>query len=384
MSKIDAITILGHSGTYKGGESVQVKKFAHLLNGAVEQVVDIFDFFDGRYDSLASLNYALAESGQELLDEIGFSFPTIETKNVLVLSFSQTLAALMATGLQKKHRIISKFYVHHRNERVLPLLYDQTDLLITESLLANIRGAAYGIPESKMLYFPHHYPQEIEKLPPKKKSNKVTIGVVSRFERGKNCEYALEAVRRLAENLPVELILMGDFEAATTDPSYQAKFKEMLDCYSDAQWFHWEREVLPYPQVLEAYNRFDICLQLSGAEAGSNIIVELLGMGKPVIALKASTNPYLFKGGAYLVEAEPDDHQGQLFYQVPNIDALEAAVETLVREPKLRKEWGQKARDLARRRFHESIAKEKVSLLFESDPKKIQTCFDADRKEYGL
>ncbi len=382
MSKCHAVTILGHSKTYKGGESIQVEKFKQLLNP--ENIVDIFDYFDGRYNSLASLNYALAESGESLIDEVGIEFPRFNTKNLMVLSFSQTLGALMATGLQKKHRIISKFYVHHRHERVLPLIYEETSLLITESLLSNLRGAAYGIPESKMLYFPHYYPPAIERLPPKKVTKKVVIGIVSRFERGKNCEYALEVVRRIAERLPVQLIVMGDFERETTDPHYQNKFRQMLECYSEAPWFTWEKEVLPYSQVFEAYNRFDICLQLSGAEAGSNVIVELLALGKAVVALDASTNPYLFKGGAFLVEAKPEDHPGQLFYQVPNIDALEAAVETLVREPKLRKEWGRRGKELAKARFHESIARKRVPLLFTDDPKQIQDCFEADRKQYGL
>ena len=380
MSKNHAITIIGHCSKHKGGETVQIEKMSQLLN--VEHIEDVIDLFEGRYNSIASLNYALAEAGHPLLDDI-YKLPHFPSKNLLLLSFSQSLAALVATGAHKKHRLLSKFYVHHRNEKVFPMLYQNVDLLITESLLANIRGAAYGIPESKMLYFPHYYPPEAEKYE-KAVTEEVTIGVVSRFERGKNCEYALEVCRRIAERYPIKLILMGDFEKETTDPHYQEKFREMLECYTKANWFVWEKQKVPFSQVLEKYNRFDICLQLSGAEAGSNTIVELLGMGKPVIALNASTNPYLFKGGAYLVEADPEDRPGQLSYQVPNIDALEAATEALVREPKLRIEWRRKAQGLAKKRFHISEAQKRLDLLFCEDPAKLQERFNLDRQEYGF
>ncbi|MCH9610729.1 MAG: hypothetical protein S4CHLAM81_05520 [Chlamydiales bacterium] len=379
MSKKHAITIIGHSQTHKGGESIQVQKFSHLLN--VKRVEDVFQLLDGRYDSMARLNYALADGGHQMMNDL-IQIPKIETKEVLLLSFCQSLAALYATGISKKHRLISKFYVHHRNERVLPLLYEGADLLLTESFLANSRALAYGIPKNKMLLFPHYYPKEAENYK-KPEGGKITIGIVSRIERGKNCEYALEACRRIADRHPIEVILMGDFEKATTDPEYQKRFRTMLDHYEEADWFHFEPDLVPYPQVLRSYSRFDICLQLSGSEAGSNVITEMLGMGKPVIALNASTNPYLFKDGAYLVEAEPEDHPGQLYYQVPNIDAVEGALEALVSHKKLREEWGKRAQTLARRRFHEDLAHKRKALLF-ADKETIAKQFDEDRREYEL
>ena len=208
--------------------------------------------------------------------------------------------------------------------------------------------------------------------------------MVSRFELGKNCEYALEVCRKLADRYPLELILMGDFEPHTTDISYQEQLRRMIKAYEAEPWFRWEPTLVPYPQVLEAYNRFDLCIQLSGAEAGSNSIVELLGMGKPVIALNASTNPYLFQGWAYLVEADLEDRPGQLSYQVPRMDCLEEAVEALVCEGALRAEWGRKGQELARRRFHPSLARQRVALLFAEEPHLLRQQFDQDRREYAL
>ncbi|MCP5469748.1 MAG: glycosyltransferase [Chlamydiales bacterium] len=391
MSKLDAtrVLMLGHAAAHLGGESIQVKKFSSLLNGQIEEVIDLFQLFGEEYEPLAKLNYALAESGEPPLFDVERARSICQkldersSHNLLMLSFSSSLAALLATGIQKKRRLISKFYVHHPSEKVFSALYEPVNLLLTESLLGNLRGAAYGIPESKLLYFPHHYP-EIE-LPEKAPTKEVVIGVISRFERGKNCECALEVCRRLVERgLSLKLILMGDFATHTSDPTYQENFARMLAAYEEAPWFTWEREVVPYPAALHHYNRFDLCLQLSGSEAGSNIIVELLGIGKPVIALNASTNPYLFSGGALLVEKEPKIYSGQLNYEMPDMDLLEGSVEALVQSGKLRKEWGKKGKELARKRFHRDVLKERIPLLFESDRAKVQKLYDQDRKAYGF
>lgn len=393
MSKLNAntVVVLGHCQPHMGGENVQVQRFSSLLQDKIETILDVFEFFGEDFASLARLNYALIEQGDSPLSDVARALPFLKklenhrSDTILLLSFCFSLAALLTTGIHKKKRILSKFHVHHPQEKVFPTLYEMTDLLLTESLLANLRGAAYGLPESKFLYFPHHYPPQADQMPPKPPQDKITIGVVSRFERGKNCEFALEAVRKIVEQgRNVELILMGDFAPNTTDSQYQENFHKMLLAYEQEPWFKWEKRKIPYKETIWVYNRFDLCLQLSGAEAGSNIITELLGMGKPVIALNASTNPYLFKGGAFLIQPDSKTYPGQLHYQIPDLQTLVASIEEFVKEPKKRKEWGENGKKLARDRFHIDVIKKRVPLLFDASKKQLQQLYDADRKAYGF
>ena len=149
------------------GERVLATKFKgamEQLGFKVEPIVDLFELMGQAYDPLARLNYDLAKSDCSIVEDVQLQdFRKIREEIVassaeifLILSWSTSLAALLALGIHRTRPTVAKLYAHHRNERVLSQLYERIDLLITESLLANERDIAYGIPAGKMLYLPDH------------------------------------------------------------------------------------------------------------------------------------------------------------------------------------------------------------------------------------
>ncbi|MCC5832664.1 MAG: glycosyltransferase family 4 protein [Chlamydiales bacterium] len=367
--------ILGHTTTGMG-ERVLAQKTEILVKQAGFEslpIVDLIELMGENYERYARLNYDLADGGHSLIEGIeSLSLPKADI--ALILSWSFSLAALFATDLRRTYKIVAKLYAHHPDERILPKLYEPADLLITESLLGNERGATYGIDPAKMLYLPHCYLD----LPVQKKGKrkKRVIGTVARLEYGKNCEFAIEAVRRLAQKgHDVLLYLKGDFPEESLFPEYKPLMTEMLEAYRDEEWLVWDPTPSPFPEILETIAQFDLLLHPSGAEGGSHVVVEALGLGVPCVVLNCSTNPFLFKGLATFVKTTGEIRPAQLPFYVPDLNDL---VDKL-------------ARDLPRpdqasvcERFHPDVARERIPLLFDPDPEKIVAYYKEDLKRYGL
>ncbi|MFZ0565467.1 MAG: glycosyltransferase family 4 protein [Chlamydiales bacterium] len=414
MSKFcaNSVLILGHTCEAGMGERVlalKLKKAIEELGFKVEPILDLFELMGSAYEPLAHLNFDLAKSDFQILEEvnhpvfkrIGEAIGASSADIFLILSWATSVAALFALGIQRKAPIAVKLQVHHRNECVLTRLYEPADLLITESLLANERGVDYGIPPGKMLYLPHYYPSICEKITPSRQYVKrlaqsqkkrvgpetVVIGMVSRLEYGKNCEFAVEAVRRLAaKGRDVVLVLKGDFPKNSPYPDYRPHFSSMLEAYISEPWLLWDRSQTSFPEVMHEYASFDVCLHLSGAEGGSHVVVEYLGLGKPVVVLNATTNPYLFAHAVLFVRALPQMKGGGLYFQMPDIEDLMEKLEEVVVDEKGRKLLAKQALKIAKERFHIDRVKQKLPLLFEpaGSSKKIERFYDEDRKLYGL
>ena len=384
--------ILGH--TVSGmGERTLALKFSHALKAAgyrVAPIVDILEFLGADYEPMATLNYGLADANSPLLDDLRPP-PHLEASDLLlILSWSFSVAALYGTGVHKGCPTAVKLYAHHPNERILSRLYEPADLVITESLLGNERAYRYGIDKGKVLYLPHSYPSKYENLIPSrayverlgfeqcKPVSKKTriIGCVCRLEYGKNCEWAVEAVRLLAaEGHDVVLVLKGDFPDHSPYPDYKPLFSKMLQAYCNEPWLLWDPKPTPYPQVLEEYGAFDVLLHPSGAEGASHLVVECLGILKPVVLLDCSTNPYLFKGLATFVKPAPEIRPAQVPFFVPNMSALCKALIGKLWPPDTQK---------VRERFHESHLQARMPLLFEREPKILSELYREDCKRYDL
>lgn len=367
--------ILGHTTTGMG-ERVLARKIENLIleaGYAVKPTVDLIELLGEDFERYARLNFDLADGGHSLIEGIQ-SLPLPKSDLLLILSWCFGLAALFATDIRRKGKIAAKLYAHHPNERILPKLYEPADLLITESLLANERGAAYGIDPAKMLYLPHCYPDL--PLPRKNRGKKRVIGTVARLEYGKNCEFAIEAVRRLVEKgHDVVLYLKGDFPDESPYHDYRPLMTEMLEAYQNEEWLVWDRESTPYPEVMETYAQFDLLLHPSGAEGGSHVVVEALGLGIPCVVLNCSTNPFLFKGLAAFVNTTGEIRPAQLPFYIPDLNDL---------VDKLEKELPSPDPVRVQERFHPDVARARIPLLFEPDPEKIAALYKEDCKLYGL
>lgn len=390
------------------GEIVHSAKFEQILKqkAAVERR-DIYEMFEDfeKYEALAQLNYALAEADQSLLEMHEHPFYRDIFKKVLykqpdlicLLTWCWGTAAFFGIGIHRICPIVAKLYAFQEKERVILPLYEKSTLLLTESLLANQRGIFYGIPPSKILYIPHQFPREIEKIKPDlsyierlaKKNGKilpskplVIIGMIGNFEPRKNFGYVLNALAKLAaRGLLFLLIWKGTWSLSP--------FPKEIEILKEQPWFLWDSDPTPFPRVLREYATFDLCVQLSGYEGASNVVVELLALGKPVLVLDGTTNPYLFKEGAFFVKRQEELKGIGMPYQVPDEAHLEETLEMFIKDKSLRETWGRKGKQVAFKRFHPDEASNRLSLLMKSAQginvkEEIETLYHKDYENYGL
>ncbi|MBS0624195.1 MAG: glycosyltransferase [Verrucomicrobia bacterium] len=373
------------------GEAVHAQKFAAMLPHAT--LHDIPALLGEDYATLAQMNLALAEA--DYAPCISYPHRIEHTHDVsMVLSWNAGVAAMLASGVQENKFTILKLYAHQPQERIFAQLYSSADLLITESLLASQRAHAYGL--DRVLYLPHHFThcepasrqyviELAKRLGKTLPAEAIIVGVPSRFEYWKNCEFAVEAVRQLQSKYPLVLVLKGRFPQQSVYPDYEQHFAQMLQAYQHENWLLWDDSWTSYPDVLKQYASFDFCVQPSGAEGGSNVIVELLAMGKPVILLDASTHPYLFKGGALFVPPQPGLRMAQLAYAQPNLDALIQSIEQLC-NARERAKWSLCAQTIAHQRFHPNLAQKKIAYMLQALEKDVdfQKIEEEDKKLYGI
>lgn len=407
------------------GEIANSKKLKSLLTShgySVKGIFDIFSLFGGvhpTYESFALLNHNLASQDHDMI-----STPQVEESKkvynavmeqdadlLFILSWSWSLGALYATGIYEVKPTITKLYIHHANEKLLTKLYEPSHLLVTESLLANQKAIAYGIPSHKLLFLPHHYPQELEtvsrdenyidRLAQKqgkkivKTDKTVVLGMVSRLHYGKNCEFALQVAKRLHdEGNDILLVLKGDLVEGPEHQEYHDWFKEQLGLLEEAPWFLWDREYVLGSQVYSEYAAFDLCLHLSGAEAGSNIIVEMMALGVPTVALFATTNPFLFQPGVLFVQTTDEMRMAQLPFHIPDKEDLYQKVKGLIQNATFRKSLGKLGQQVAQTRFTKEQALKRIPLLIEAAQgnfegktefqNDLEALYQEDLRLYGL
>ncbi len=376
------------------GEKVYAQKFCSTLR--VPYICyDIPSLLGSDYNVLAHLNLNLAEEGYTPCISGFHNRLTSPKGRSIVLSWSSGLAALYATGLLEQVPIIAKLYVHQPEERLLVSLYQSVNLIITESLLASQRAQECSLPQP--LYIPHHFvhahptpdptylPRLAQRLNKPLPTHSVAIGTISRLEYWKNPEFAIESVRQIAQRRSIVFVLKGDFPQQSVYPNYETRLQEMISHYSQEPWFFWDRSWTPYPEVLSEYACLDLFVQPSGAEGASNLIVDLLAMGKPVIALEASTNPYLFRGGVLFTPPEPELQIAQLHYARPQLDPLVQGIERLC-NARERETLGQQARRIAHNRFHPSHSAERIARMTESTytTQELEELAKEDQMRYDL
>ncbi len=375
------------------GERTLALKFKNGIEKSeyrVAALIDVIEWMGENYRPFAEINHDLADLGHPLIENLGHTTPLPASDLFLILSWSFSVAALFATGIHKTRPTVVKLFAHHREERILPTLYAPAALLITESLLANERALNYGMDRGKLLFLPHSYPTLCENVTPNRdsicrlaeeqgktiKKSTLVIGCVGRFEYGKNCEYAVEAVRRLAlKGKEVVLLLKGNFPKHSTFPDYQPLFSQMLAAYEREPWLVWDQRETPFPQVIEEYSSFDLLLHPSGAEGGSHVVIECLGLHKPVVVLDCSTQPYLFKNVAHFVKTTGEIRNGPLPFYVPDLDDLCRVLEGALQPPDPK---------IVESRFHERRLQERIPLLFHPDPIVIKELYDDDRHRFDL
>jgi glycosyltransferase involved in cell wall biosynthesis len=386
-----SVLILGHITSGMGERSLAWKyKKALEKKGCKVDLIDIIDLMGERYAPFAEINHDLADQGHTLIDDLAPPPELPDSDLLLILSWSFSVAALFATGIHKTRPTAVTLFAQHPQERILPELYRPASLMITESPLAYERAVTYGLDPDKLLFIPHSYPPECETIHPNRdyvtrlakeqgktiRKETLVIGCVSRFEYRKNCEYAVEAVRRLFEKgRDLVLVLKGNFPQVVNFPDYQPLFTKMLNAYTQEPWLLWDPQPTPFPKVIEEYASFDLLLHPAGAESGPHVVIECLGLKKPVVLLDCSVNPYLFKGVANFVKTTGILQEGPVPFYVPDLEDLCRVLES---------PWITPEESVIKRRFHECCLEEKMSLLLQPDAHLLRENYAVDRNHFGV
>jgi len=208
------------------------------------------------------------------------------------------------------------------------------DAVVCNSRAAADRFLEHGFPGRKLVVIrnglsPSAFAATALAVP--RADNILRIGMIARMnERAKNHGLFLRAAARLLSKLPnVEILIVGD------GPLRSGLEREAQALGLGGQIsFLGERQDIP--GILAS---MDISVVPSASESLSNIILESMAAGVPVIASNVGGNAELVTRETGILVA-PDDER-----------ALAGAMEQLLRNCALRREMGQAARTVAKRNF---------------------------------
>lgn len=205
------------------------------------------------------------------------------------------------------------------------------DRVVCNSRAAAERLQQAGIRSAKLEVIPNGLPDKLfapaePALPRDPKV--VRIGMISRMNHQvKQHDMFLRVAARLARRIPqARFVLIGD---GPLRPALEALVAQLE--LSDRVIFLGDRRDIP-----AVFASLDVSVMPSSSESLSNVIMESMAAGVPVVASNVGGNPELVENGKSGLLLPPGD-EGQ----------FAAALETLLARPDLRKQFGAAARERA-------------------------------------
>ncbi len=223
---------------------------------------------------------------------------------------------------------------------------------LCDRVLCNSRAAAKrlldrGLPQRKLVVIPNGLPDEAfaETAPALPQSTGVLrVGLVGRMSHCKNHPCFLRVAARLAPKFPMlEFLLVGD---GPLRPALE-RMAEGLGLGHRVRFLGERHDI---PAVLAA---MDISVVPSLSESLSNVILESMAAGVPVVASRVGGNAELISDGETGLLVPPD-----------NEDKFVEAVESLLVQPSLRIECGRRAKRLALANFTMERMRDRFEQLY--------------------
>lgn len=225
---------------------------------------------------------------------------------------------------------------------------------LCDRVLCNSRAAARclreaGVPERKLVVIPNALSEEafaaaMPALP--EVPGLLRVGMIARMnDPAKNHRVFLRMAARLAARFdPVEFVLVGD---GPLRPELQAFAVELG--LGDRIRFLGDRHDIP--AVLASLN---VTVLPSSSESLSNVILESMAAGVPVVATNVGGNPEIIQDGETGFLADMDD------------DSLVKNVERLLLNPELRRQFGERAKAYASSNFLLASIRARYEQLYQS------------------
>jgi glycosyltransferase involved in cell wall biosynthesis len=224
-----------------------------------------------------------------------------------------------------------------------------------QRVVCNSRAAAAslrhaGLPEEKLVVIPNGFPaQAFAETAPAipRQANVVRVGMIARMNSAaKNHAVFLKAAAKLLKQSPaVEFVLVGDGPLRAGLEKMAAELG-----ITDKVLFAGERHDVP--ALLAS---LDISVLISASESLSNVIIESMAAGVPVVANNVGGNPELVVDG-----------QTGLLVAAGDENKLVEALAHLVRDPVARSQYAARGKEFARTHFHiEQVCRQFEQLYLE-------------------
>jgi glycosyltransferase involved in cell wall biosynthesis len=433
------------------GEITNALKLRSALSRSdleLSELSDIYELFGindlqgedvKQLDEMQKMNQDLAQNSDEIIEDFNNPLTKRFLQNVkralhpdentvlYYLTPPNYLYAVLGTGLHKQYPVISRCYCWHPSTFGDTLgdnvAYEKTALCVSQSLLGVLECLKKGMPPWKVAYLPNTAPEETRfvesMLPEDRLESKVSylneiaermgkkqcydektfvIGYPVRFLRCKNVELLIEAAYQLQKKYPhIVIVLKGNYSPYWDHGSmYSHKLSQILRTVQGEPWFLWDESFTPYPEVLKTFSLFDLCTFLSGSEIASNTLLELLSLGIPTLAPKATVYPYLYHDMLEYVDVA-GMVEGTIHFMQPRIDSLVAKIESFIVDEEKGRRLGKRAREIAQRRFGAEQVNKRMPLFVKAAHSIFHGAADAeecketlknllyqDIEEYGL
>jgi L-malate glycosyltransferase len=231
--------------------------------------------------------------------------------------------------------------------RAQAAMFHWCDAVVCNSRAAADRLIEDGLPERRVVVIgnalaPEAFECTVPALP--RRPGLLRVGMIARMNaRYKNHHVFLRAAPRLHEKLPdLEFLLVGDGPLRAELEQEAVK----LGLRGRVQFLGDRRDI---PALLAS---MDLSVVPSASESLSNVALESMAAGVPVVAARVGGNPELISEQRGLL-VPPDDEV-----------ALAAALERLLTDAALRTALGKNAREFARQNFSREMVRDQYQQLY--------------------
>ncbi len=213
------------------------------------------------------------------------------------------------------------------------------DAVVCNSRAAADRLAAEGMSRDKLVVIGNALPAEAFAPAPAalpKRPGSLRVGMVARMNhRYKNHSGFMRIARRIQQHMPnVEFLLAGDGPLRA-----ELEREAQTLGIGDRVVFLGDRRDIPAVMA-----SLDVAVLTSDSESLSNVILEAMAAGLPVVAYRVGGNAELID------EKRGDEKRGQLI-SAGDEEGFAAAVERLLSAPSIRAQFGHNARKFAEENF---------------------------------